>query len=316
MTDFELALRNSIREAFPQCTLKGCWFHYTQAVVRKMRTVGLSGERDSNEEFKTWLGSVLVVPLLPAARITEAYDMLLRKDFGLSVTPFKEYINSFWKRMSPGELSVFRTVGRTNNPAEAYNRKLLRFLVGNSHPNYFHFLRQISESLKSSHLDFVRLTNGLSITRPMKKETISLNKHILRGWERFDRDQDIEHFFSSMKYNVARFTEAETAASDDDERDDAGDDDNNDDGVNIDGNSTEEPIVTNNENLDRCPICLLNINEDRWAFVPCGHSPFCQSCSSTVLDNVYEIRTRQVDRQVRCPVCRQPVTSRLRLFTH
>lgn len=30
VSDFELALRNSLREIYPNIKIQGCWFHYTQ----------------------------------------------------------------------------------------------------------------------------------------------------------------------------------------------------------------------------------------------------------------------------------------------
>ena len=65
----------------------------------------------------------------------------------------------------------------------------------------------------------------------------------------------------------------------------------------------DTPVEEDEEPVTRCPVCLGPVQET-WAFVPCGHSPFCGSCSGAViaLNNV-------------CPLCRQIVTSRLRVFS-
>ena len=302
MADFEPSLRNALRETFPQCTIKGCWFHYTQAVIRKIRKLGLTAEMTTNVEFKSWINSVLVVPLLPSRRIGEGYELLMMKDFGeLNINTLTDYLTHRWKnRVAVEELSVYWTMDRKHNPAEAYNRKLSRFLIGNAAPNYFNFLRQVKESLKTSNLDFIRLRNGLSITRPVKKETVTLNNQFLRGWERLDRDQSVENFLMQMKYNAAALTDG---------------DDN--DGFEGENDTSEEevlpPAAANVPNVDpepeRCPICLMDTADEKWAFVPCGHSPFCQPCSATAIDGNY-LNTRNQNRDVYCPVCRQIVTSR------
>ena len=52
MADFETSLCNALRETFPQCPIKGCWFHYTQAVIRNIRKLGFTTEMTTNVEFK------------------------------------------------------------------------------------------------------------------------------------------------------------------------------------------------------------------------------------------------------------------------
>ena len=104
------------------------------------------------------------------------------------------------------------------------------------------------------------LRNGLSITKPLKKETINLNNQILKGWEKFDRDHSIETFLSHMKYNTAGLTDV----------------DNNDgsDSENEIGEEEAVPAAPENEaNVDpeaeRYPVCLMDNPEEKWAFVPC-----------------------------------------------
>ena len=33
ITDFEIALRNSLRKHFPTTKIIGCWFHFTQVII-------------------------------------------------------------------------------------------------------------------------------------------------------------------------------------------------------------------------------------------------------------------------------------------
>ena len=193
MADFETSLRNELRETFPQCTINGCWFRYTQAVIRKIRKLGFTAQMTTNVEFKNWINSVLVVPLLHCGRHRRSLRIVVDKSFRRVEHRYPQglHYSSMKNPSCRWRLSVYRTKGRTNNPTEASNRKLLRFLIGNATPNYFIFLRRIKESLKTSNLDFISLRNGLSITSPIKKETINLNYQILKGWEKFDRDQVI-----------------------------------------------------------------------------------------------------------------------------
>ena len=44
MSDFERVSRNAIKNVFGSVCLKGCWFHYTQAIMRRVKKVGLQKE--------------------------------------------------------------------------------------------------------------------------------------------------------------------------------------------------------------------------------------------------------------------------------
>ena len=52
MIDFELAVHNVIRTLFPDCIIKGCIFHFSQALWRKLQEVGLPKSHRNNGEVK------------------------------------------------------------------------------------------------------------------------------------------------------------------------------------------------------------------------------------------------------------------------
>ena len=76
--------------------------------------------------------------------------------------------------------------------------------------------------------------------------------------------------------------------------------------TNIETVETAENVgnVANEVTHNRCPVCLGEA-EETWAFVPCGHSPFCSSCCNIVLSTTNH-----------CPICRQGVTSSLRIYSN
>ncbi|XP_067667517.1 uncharacterized protein [Haliotis asinina] len=41
-TDFEIAAINAIETVFPNCNIRGCYFHFTQALWRKVQTLGFN----------------------------------------------------------------------------------------------------------------------------------------------------------------------------------------------------------------------------------------------------------------------------------
>ena len=71
ITDFEYALQKSSRTIFPEAKVRGCWFHFCQAVRRRIaqkHNVWAAYLR-SNKQAKDIYRKLLVLPLLPAADI-------------------------------------------------------------------------------------------------------------------------------------------------------------------------------------------------------------------------------------------------------
>ena len=64
MSDWELASRNSASVVWPTATINGCFFHYTSAVQKKLRKLGLAGEFEVPRSRKT-IQQILCLPLLP-----------------------------------------------------------------------------------------------------------------------------------------------------------------------------------------------------------------------------------------------------------
>ncbi|KAK7088648.1 hypothetical protein V1264_022547 [Littorina saxatilis] len=51
MTDYEIGLMNACREVF-DCPSHGCWFHYSQALLKRVRKIGLLGAFHRNSDLK------------------------------------------------------------------------------------------------------------------------------------------------------------------------------------------------------------------------------------------------------------------------
>ena len=50
-----------------QVTLSGCWFHYAQAVMKRLKKLGLTDAYRSDEDTRVVYRCLLSLPLLPAA---------------------------------------------------------------------------------------------------------------------------------------------------------------------------------------------------------------------------------------------------------
>lgn len=75
-TDFEKSMRNAILSVFPHTKIKGCWFHFCQAVRRKASKIKqLSRFLQTSTEAKRIFQKILVLPLLKDVAIEEAFNI-------------------------------------------------------------------------------------------------------------------------------------------------------------------------------------------------------------------------------------------------
>lgn len=98
MTDFELAMRNAIRNVYPTLKMYTCWFHFCQAVKRKAsQLMHLMAQLKINENIKNAYYKLLCLPLLPASEILACFQMIKSQVADEKVfKPFLRYFETQW----------------------------------------------------------------------------------------------------------------------------------------------------------------------------------------------------------------------------
>lgn len=79
ITDFEGGLRKALKIVYPNIILRGCWFHYCQAIRKKCRKLGLQSFFESNIEAHNIYHQLLILPLLPPENFSEGYGIIKRR---------------------------------------------------------------------------------------------------------------------------------------------------------------------------------------------------------------------------------------------
>jgi hypothetical protein len=84
MADFEAAVRNSFTEVFTGISVKGCFFHFSQNVNKKLQNVGLmhyynqAAPPDHQKNyFRILIKSFRSLAFLPVNRVMEGYNFLI-----------------------------------------------------------------------------------------------------------------------------------------------------------------------------------------------------------------------------------------------
>lgn len=76
-TDFERAMRKSLRDLYPNTKFVTCWFHFTQAAKKRaMQSPQLIPHIRQNREAEEIYYKLLSLPLLPAHHIRDEFQRL------------------------------------------------------------------------------------------------------------------------------------------------------------------------------------------------------------------------------------------------
>ena len=76
LTDFKIAAINAVRIEFPGVRNKGCHFHLSQSVYRKVQASGLTAQYASDENLSLFIRHIPALAFLPYNDIPAAFDKL------------------------------------------------------------------------------------------------------------------------------------------------------------------------------------------------------------------------------------------------
>ncbi|CAF1146805.1 unnamed protein product, partial [Brachionus calyciflorus] len=169
MADFETASTNALKYHFPNIEIKGCWFHFRQAINRRSVRIGLKQHlhRDNYRKFQNALGALA---LIPADRINDGLKII--KTFMPSDSKCKDLYDYFqrqWVKMSPQIWNHYESDIRTNNRVEGFNSGLNR-MIKTIHPNIFNLINFLKQQQANTLIDYARLKQGQILTVQSKQE--------------------------------------------------------------------------------------------------------------------------------------------------
>ena len=145
MSDFEKSLRNSIKNAFPQSILDGCYFHYTKLLWHQAKLLGLCKKR-LIKKTKIFLFLLKLYPYIK-------YDD--KKDFYTDIEKIYEHDNEYknflkyfkknWADSDFTKMDILKReeyLNRTNNYLESFHNYLNNTLEA-FHPKISYLIEKL-----------------------------------------------------------------------------------------------------------------------------------------------------------------------------
>ncbi|CAF0766649.1 unnamed protein product [Brachionus calyciflorus] len=142
MADFEKASTNAMQFHFPSIVVKGCWFHFRQAIFRYAVRLGLKKHyhKDNYRDFINLFGALSFLPL---EKVEE--------------------------EISPRLWNHFESNVRTNNRIEGFHSGLNK-MISSQHPNKFILINHLKVQQACTSIDYARIKLGQKIKEMSKKD--------------------------------------------------------------------------------------------------------------------------------------------------
>lgn len=182
MADFEDASVASFRSVFgDSINIHGCWFHYSQAIVKCAKKLGLTHEFRNNDVSQRCIKALTCLSLLPEndmeTAVGEIEGLCLQSspDTVPKLQRLCKYVKRQWLQkatIGPSRLSVRNCDHRTNNGVESFHSTFRR-RVQVAHPNLFAFLTRLQVGVIIFGYSFITKVRFLSLH--MK----NVNSHVM-----------------------------------------------------------------------------------------------------------------------------------------
>ncbi|XP_041377271.1 uncharacterized protein LOC121389688 [Gigantopelta aegis] len=172
-TDFEMAAIQAVETEFPQAEVKGCFFHFTQAIWRKTQELGLAVLYKEDPAVQTWIRRAAGLPLLSIAQVQDAWLEAMNDGPDVpQAEAFNDYVVLTWvDDDSRFPLIVWNhhltTSPRTNNNLEGFHSRMNRSIQVH-HPNIYRFVELI-KGIETSERAKLRQINFGAAPPPRKR---------------------------------------------------------------------------------------------------------------------------------------------------
>ena len=204
--DFEAAVWNSLKIVFPTAEIRGCSFHFTQAVYRKLQNIGLQCAYQNDKSVRQYLRKLMALCYVPATHIRPLFQALAQQSHAPAFQELLIYMRQTWIESTlfkPENWSVYGLPFRTNNDVEGWHHKINR----KTRPNTpFYLLVKVLHEEAVQIPSNIELLNQKKLKRRLRKKYVKQNKKVFDLWKEYaSGNKSAKKLLQACSYLVAAY---------------------------------------------------------------------------------------------------------------
>ena len=226
MTDFERAAMNAFNSSFPSSNQRGCFFHFSQCIWRKIQSSEcheIQKRYNDDPDFALQIKMLAALAFVPPNDVIRVFDDLVESEFfdcnQRILKPLIDYFLDNWigmlqtrrRRRDPTfaitlwncYYAVIDGLPKTNNALEGWHRAFSSLLSAH-HPTIWKFINAIQQEQSLNELKLNQYSAGVSPPKSRRKYRDSA-KNIMKIVEEYDQRDPIEYLSSianHLNFNV------------------------------------------------------------------------------------------------------------------
>ena len=194
VVDFERAVWSALHKSLAAISVHGCWFHWAQAVYRKVEEVGLRSAYTHQLPVRAFLRELMALPNLPGNHIAPAFLELKAR---CPTTPSAEKIQELLQYMEktwvpsrptsrpPASWLTFKRPVQTNNDAEGWHNRFNRH-APHDRMNLYLLMKLLHDEALLLPLQ-VRLMAQHKLYRHQSKGAKSRQESLKKLWQEYEK---------------------------------------------------------------------------------------------------------------------------------
>lgn len=216
LSDFEMALIGSIKTCFPGVSHKGCFFHFSQCLYRKISALGLKSRYDTDPDFSTSLKRLSALAFVPKNVINRGFNLLCETEtLPEEAQHFVEYFEETWVGRRGREPTFPHSMWNvndvvwgeealdgvdipiTNNVTESWHNSF-KSLIDGQKPTIWRFLDALKRQQVITELKIAKEQSGDGDVR--RKKYKDVKKRVGTVISRSDFGSDIVEVLTTVAY--------------------------------------------------------------------------------------------------------------------
>lgn len=188
MLDFEKASANAFHSCFPTTEIRGCFFHFSQSLWRKIQFDGLHTQYSEDAVFALEIRKLAALSFVPEVDVIDSFNIIIESHFFTenedTLHSIIDYFEDTWigrptrnrRRRAPkfpiSMWNCFNAViddlPKTNNSIEGWHRHFSS-LIGAHHPSFWTFVENLKKEQSLNEKKMEQIISGREAPKQIKK---------------------------------------------------------------------------------------------------------------------------------------------------